>query len=199
MYLSDMRTCLLYILTIISVNVGVIAQAYIYQADFQTYSDALYAQKLVRNNNQVVPLQRLDTLAVATWFGKSQYATIYRNATDMYLPAVHLQSIDEETGSTNALIIGLDRDHEVTVGRFRDLAARSIVVAIVFDRAVYETLPLDAADAVIHAYHQDTLSAHVAIQQIFGGSPFGVYSVSFPDIQRLGFAPAAAALSRTPT
>ena len=179
-------SCLLFIIY------GGYAQDYIYKAEFQQYSDALYAQKLVRNNNEVVPLQRLDTLVLATWFGSSKYTSVFRDATDMYLPGRHLDSVSEDLGATNVVILGLDHDHQMPVSRFRDIAANAILIAVVFDRSVYQTLPLDAADVVVHAFNPDTLSSHITIQQIFGGSPYGVFSVPLPDIQRLGFAPASA-------
>ncbi|MDX1409038.1 MAG: hypothetical protein R3330_12910, partial [Saprospiraceae bacterium] len=170
------------------------AQTDVLSASFQAWSDALYGQKLVRNHGLVLPLQRLDTVHLATYFDDCAYPEVMRQAVNFYLPAQHLSAFPEEPGEQNTLIIGIGRDHQISGADFRHIASQMTVIAVLFDRSVYQTIPQIAdADAIIQAFIPGEVNYHLCVQQIFGGTQFGVFSTQFEDVDRLGFAPPSAA------
>ncbi|MDX1478405.1 MAG: serine hydrolase [Saprospiraceae bacterium] len=175
------------------ISLSASAQSAILDAPYQAWSDAVYAQKLVRNHGLVLPLQRLDTVRIATYFEDCAYPEIMRSAVDRYVPSTHLTQLPEDPGDHNTLVIGIGRDHRISGAAFRELAARMTVIAILFDRSVYQTVPqIVDAEAIVHAFVPGELNYHVCIQQLFGGTAFGVYSTQFEQLDRLGFAPPSA-------
>ncbi len=149
---------------------------------------------VLRNQRQLLPLQRLDTLRLATLVlgGAGADTTAFQRAVADYAPAAHFRApatptLDELTKLRAALqpynvvlvaLQGLGRLPATSFGitpetnlLLRELAEQQKLVISVFGSAyaVAKVRDLDRAAAVVLAYQESEDAQSLAVQAIFGG------------------------------
>ncbi|MDO7854334.1 glycoside hydrolase family 3 N-terminal domain-containing protein [Hymenobacter convexus] len=150
---------------------------------------------LLRNQNNLLPLQRLDTLRIATLVlgGSPRDTTDFQKAVADYAPAAHFHvsatpSLDELTKLRaalkpyNLILVGLQNLGRLPATSFgitpednlllRELAdQKQTLVLSVFGSAyaVAKVRDLDRAAAVVLAYQESENAQSLAAQAIFGG------------------------------
>ncbi|GAB3837414.1 glycoside hydrolase family 3 N-terminal domain-containing protein [Hymenobacter jeollabukensis] len=160
---------------------------------------------VLRNQKQLLPLQRLDTLRIATVLMGYKDTTDFQRMVADYAPARHfnisatptldeLSRLREQLKGYNLLLVGLQnlgRNPATSFGispeenvLLRELAAlKKKMVVSVFGNAyaVAKLRDLNAADAVVLAYQESKNAQELAAQVIFGGvGATGKLSVSVP-------------------
>ena len=150
---------------------------------------------LLRNQSRLLPLQRLDTLRIATLVlgGSARDTTDFQRAVADYAPTAHFHApaaptLDELTGLREALkpyntvLVSLQNLGRLPATSFgitpetnlllRELVGqRQTVVLSVFGSAyaVAKVRDLDRAQAVVLAYQESPNAQSLAAQAIFGG------------------------------
>jgi beta-glucosidase-like glycosyl hydrolase/CubicO group peptidase (beta-lactamase class C family) len=160
---------------------------------------------VLRNQKQLLPLQRLDTLRIATVLLGYQDTTDFQRMVTDYAPAHHfnlpttpsldeLARLREQLKGYNLLLVGLQNLGRLPATNFgispeenvllRELAGlKKKMVVSVFGSAyaVAKLRDLPAADAVVLAYQESRNAQELAAQVIFGGvGATGKLPVSVP-------------------
>ncbi|WP_223284412.1 glycoside hydrolase family 3 C-terminal domain-containing protein [Hymenobacter qilianensis] len=167
---------------------------------------------LLRNEKSILPLQRLDTLRIATvTIGTKDTTDFQRMVTD-YAPADHfwlsatptldeLVKIREALKGYNTLLVGLNNLGRLPATNFgvtpetnvllRELAtAKQRIVVTMFGNAyaVAKVRDLARADAVVLAYQESKNIQDLTAQMIFGGiGAQGKLPVTISDQYQRGF------------
>ncbi|GAB2968981.1 glycoside hydrolase family 3 N-terminal domain-containing protein [Hymenobacter coalescens] len=148
---------------------------------------------VLRNQKQLLPLQRLDTLRIATVLMGYKDTTDFQRMVADYAPARHfsisatptmdeLTKLREQLRGYNLLLVGLQNLGRLPATNFgispeenvllRELAGlKKKMVVSVFGNAyaVAKLRDLAAADAVVLAYQESKNAQELAAQIIFGG------------------------------
>lgn len=149
-----------------------------------------YAQTLIKNQNQLIPLKNLDTLRIASLnFGAKtinnfqttleKYASIYNTFTDGDLSQDDIKELQKKLSSYNCIIIYNNSASNKSKGNFgyssqlaeliKQLGNKKIILchpAIPYGLANYTQLPVEA---LLISYDDHLYAQQYAAQAIFGG------------------------------
>ncbi|WP_243651262.1 glycoside hydrolase family 3 N-terminal domain-containing protein [Hymenobacter gummosus] len=160
---------------------------------------------VLRNQKQLLPLQRLDTLRIATVLMGYKDTTDFQRMVADYAPAAHfnisptptmdeLTRLREQLKGYNMLLVGLQNlgrnpatnfsispEENVLLRELAGLKKKMVVSVFGNAYAVAKLRDLSAADAVVLAYQESKNAQELAAQVIFGGvGATGKLSVSVP-------------------